>query len=157
MGDYYVMTTDHHAAEIFKDFFTYSTAPALHHSIHHSIYPLHITTASLYDTTAPPLYRSTALPLNHTTAPLLRHARAMGNDNPVVKGWQVFRDIEEAIRNMVLVLPLVNDLHNDAMRGRHWKQLAQACDVKSVDPSNPKFTLDDILCLKLHRRVDDGG
>ena len=86
---------------------------------------------------------------------ILKNLRAMGNDNPVMKGWQVFRDIEESIRNMGVVLPLMNDLHNPSMRPRHWAMLARTCSVKTIDPSNPKMQMNDIMQLNLHLFVDD--
>jgi dynein heavy chain len=86
---------------------------------------------------------------------ILKNLRFMGNENPVMKGWQVYRDIEEAIKNMVVVLPLMNELHNPSMRQRHWSMLATTCGVKTIDPGNPKFTLNDIMCLNLHLFVDD--
>ncbi|CAM9107555.1 unnamed protein product [Discosporangium mesarthrocarpum] len=86
---------------------------------------------------------------------ILKQLRKQGNDFPVVKGWQVYRDIEDAIKNMGVVLPLINDLHSDAMRVRHWKSLAKVCEVKSVDPSDAKFTMDDMMELKLHIHVED--
>lgn len=51
--------------------------------------------------------------------------RKMAAECPVVKGWTVYRSIEEAIKNMSVVLPLVNDLHSSAMRDRHWKGVAK--------------------------------
>lgn len=86
---------------------------------------------------------------------LLKHLRKQGNDFPVVKGWAVYRDIEDAIKNMGVVLPLINDLHSPAMRVRHWKSLAAVCEVKSVNPSDPKFTMDDMMQLNLHAHVED--
>lgn len=86
---------------------------------------------------------------------LLKQLRKQGNDFPVVKGWQVYRDIEDSIKNMGVVLPLINDLHSPAMRVRHWKSLATVCAVKSVNPSDPKFTMDDMMQLQLHSHVDD--
>ena len=86
---------------------------------------------------------------------MAKNLRAMGNDNPVMKGWQVFRDIEESIRNMGVVLPLMNDLHKPSMRPRHWAMLARTCSVKSIDPSNPKMQMNDIMQLNLHLFSDD--
>ena len=45
---------------------------------------------------------------------------------------------------------MVNDLHSDAMRDRHWTALARVCNVKVVDPSDTKFTLHDMIMLNLH-------
>lgn len=86
---------------------------------------------------------------------LLKQLRKQGSDFPVVKGWAVYRDIEDAIKNMGVVLPLINDLHSPAMRVRHWKSLAAVCEVKAVNPSDPKFTMDDMMQLNLHSHVED--
>ncbi|CAN0161161.1 unnamed protein product [Scytosiphon promiscuus] len=86
---------------------------------------------------------------------LLKQLRKQGNDYPVVKGWAVYRDIEDAIKNMGVVLPLINDLHSPAMRVRHWKSLAAVCEVKAVNPCDPKFTMDDMMQLNLHSHVED--
>lgn len=86
---------------------------------------------------------------------LLKQLRKQGSDFPVVKGWQVYRDIEDSIKNMGVVLPLINDLHSPAMRVRHWKSLAAVCEVKAVNPSDAKFTMDDMMQLNLHSHVED--
>jgi dynein heavy chain len=86
---------------------------------------------------------------------LLKYLRKMGNDFSVAKGWAVYRSIEETIKNMSIVLPLINDLHSNAMRDRHWKSLAKVCGVKSIDPNDPKFTFEDMIRLKLHEHTED--
>jgi dynein heavy chain, axonemal len=86
---------------------------------------------------------------------ILKQLRKAGNDAPTMKGWQVYRDIEDMIKDMGIVLPMINDLHSPAMRGRHWASLARVCHVKSVDPSDAKFTLDDMMALSLHKHVED--
>lgn len=86
---------------------------------------------------------------------LLRQLRKQGNDFPVVKGWQIYRDIEDSIKNIGVVLPLINDLHSPAIRVRHWKSLAEVCGVKTVNPNDPKFTMDDMMELNLHSHVED--
>jgi len=86
---------------------------------------------------------------------LLKYLRKMSNDTPVMKGWQVYRSIEDAIKNMSVVLPLVNSLHSEAMRDRHWKSLAKVCGVKNIDPNDPKFTFEDIVKLGVHLHAED--
>ena len=86
---------------------------------------------------------------------LLKNLRRMANDNPVVKGWVVYRSIEDAIKNMSVVLPLINSLHSPAMRDRHWKNLARICGVKNIDPNDPKFTFEDTVDLKVHEHAED--
>jgi dynein heavy chain len=86
---------------------------------------------------------------------LLKNLRKMGTDTPVVKGWVVYRSIEEMIKNMSVVLPLINELHSPAMRDRHWKNLAKVCGVKAIDPNDPKFTFEDTVALNVHQHTED--
>jgi len=86
---------------------------------------------------------------------LLKSLRKMANDTPVLKGWVVYRSIEDAIKNMSVLLPLVNELHSDAMRDRHWKSLAKVCNVKSIDPNDSKFTFEDIVKMGIHLHAED--
>ena len=72
-----------------------------------------------------------------------------------MKGWVAYRSIEDMIKNMSIVLPLVNELHSPAMRDRHWKRLAKVCGVKSIDPNDPKFTFEDTIALKVHEHTED--
>merc|ERR1711871_900825 len=41
------------------------------------------------------------------------------------------------------------------MRDRHWKSVAEVCNVKSVDPYDPKFTFEDIVKLKINEKAED--
>ncbi len=53
---------------------------------------------------------------------------------------------------MVVVLPLVNDLHSPSMRDRHWKALVVVTH-KPLD-KGPSFCLDDVISLGLHKHVE---
>jgi dynein heavy chain len=86
---------------------------------------------------------------------LMKNLRKMSAETPVVKGWVVYRNIEEMIKNMNIILPLINALHADSMRDRHWKSVATVCGVKSVDPYDPKFTFEDIIKLKVNEKAED--
>jgi dynein heavy chain len=81
--------------------------------------------------------------------------RKMAADNSVVKAWPVYRSIDDIIKTMSVVLPLINSLHSPAMRERHWKSLAKVCKVKSIDPNDPKFTFEDAIKLKLNEHSED--
>ena len=85
---------------------------------------------------------------------LLKSLKKMANETPIVKGWKCYRDIEDEIKNMNVLLPLINDLHSNAMRDRHWKGLARVCKVKSIEPHDPKFTFENCVKLKLHEYTD---
>ena len=85
---------------------------------------------------------------------LRKQLKERGASYPSMKGWQVYRDVDESMAVMATVLPLVHDLHSDAIRARHWAALARICNVRAVDPSDPKFTLRDMLLLGLHSHKD---
>jgi dynein heavy chain len=94
--------------------------------------------------------------LEDATKNILKEVRTQGNLNPMIKGWEVYRDIEKLVKDMAVVLPLVNSLHSPAMRDRHWKSLSTLCGLTSViDPDDKGFCLDDMLSLNLHTHVDD--
>ena len=81
--------------------------------------------------------------------------RKLGSNNPIAKGWQVYRDIEASIKNMATVLPLIHELHSPAMCDRHWKSLATVTGARDVNPKDPKFCLADLLSLQLHEHTED--
>jgi len=85
---------------------------------------------------------------------LRKQLKERGNTFAAIKGWQVYRDIDDMMAIMSVALPLVNDLHSEAMRPRHWSSLARVCNVKLVDPSDKKFTLDDMMMLNLHEHKE---
>jgi dynein heavy chain len=94
--------------------------------------------------------------LEDATKSILKDVRTQGNLNPMIKGWEVYRDVEKMVKDMAVVLPLVNALHSPAMRDRHWKGLSTICNLSSViDPDDKGFCLDDMLSLNLHTHVDD--
>jgi dynein heavy chain len=81
-----------------------------------------------------------------------------GVSNPQSRGWEIFKKTAQQIKNMGIVLPLINDLHSDAMRPRHWLQLGNVARSQSdLDPNNPKFCLGNLIDLSLHLYVDAVG
>lgn len=85
---------------------------------------------------------------------LRKQLKDRGNTFVVIKGWQVYRDIDDMMAIMNVALPLVNDLHSEAMRSRHWSSLARVCNVKLVNPADKNFTLDDMMTLNLHEHKE---
>ena len=64
------------------------------------------------------------LPATHsTTCAALAPALPLPGPALQVRGYEVYRLLEEKVRAMVLALPLVQDLHHPAMRDRHWSLL----------------------------------
>ena len=74
------------------------------------------------------------------------------------RSWEIFKKTTQQIKNMATVLPLVNDLHSESMRSRHWMQLGNATKAQSeLDPTNPKFCMGNLLDLQLHQYVEQVG
>ncbi len=93
--------------------------------------------------------------LENESKAILKQLRQIGNENPVTKTWQVYRDIEGNINDTATVLFLLNDLHSPAIRERHWCALAKVCGVATVDPTTGSFNLGNIMKLNLHEHVED--
>eukprot|EP01052_Picozoa_sp_SAG31_P009142 SAG31_NODE_475_length_15172_cov_4.834273_2_plen_742_part_00 len=69
-----------------------------------------------------------------------------------VKNWNIFKGIEDTVKNMMTSLPLVSDLAHPSMRERHWKLLMKATGKNfTMDDS---FSLGDLLALGLHQFVE---
>ncbi|EQC33295.1 hypothetical protein SDRG_09276 [Saprolegnia diclina VS20] len=91
------------------------------------------------------------------TRNVTKQMKAESNENQIIKQWQTYKDTEQMVKNMATILPLINDLHSEAMQDRHWKALSSLCKVKAIDPKDPKFSFADLLKLELHLHVDDVG
>merc|ERR1719460_2612681 len=70
-----------------------------------------------------------------------------------VRGWKIYDWLQNVVKNMSTVLPLINDLHSDTMRDRHWKQLMTVTG-KSFE-KGPEFCFKDLLDLQLHHFAED--
>jgi len=81
--------------------------------------------------------------------------RTKGNETQIIKGWELYRQIENDIKNMSIILPLISELHNPSMRDRHWVQLAKVCGRDKVEPTDPKFTVGDMIEFDIHEKPDD--
>lgn len=81
--------------------------------------------------------------------------KQMGDAHPTMKAWAVYRTIDQRVRNMAAVLPLIAELHADAMRPRHWTQLSAVCKRREIPHTAPTFCLENVLELELHTHVDD--
>jgi dynein heavy chain len=67
--------------------------------------------------------------------------------------WGAYLELKAVVENMAVVLPLVHELHSQAMRERHWKSL-MAVTMTHFD-KGADFCLDDLLQLGLHRFVEE--
>jgi len=82
-------------------------------------------------------------------------SKTLAERDPIIKAWGVYKQIEDQIKNMKVTLPLIAQLHSDALRKRHWTRLAEICGVKNLDPEDPSFTLEEVFRLGLHKHGTD--
>ena len=92
--------------------------------------------------------------LEEANKKIMAELKKVGEMGAQVKAWGVFKDVEVMVKNMAVTLPLINELHSPSMRPRHWAQLANVCSVRELDPSDPKFCLEEMLALGLHRHAE---
>ena len=58
-----------------------------------------------------------------------------------MRNWDVYKTLYARVKNMAVVIPLISELHSEAMQERHWKTL------KNKWPSSqPVSSLICILC-----------
>ena len=50
-----------------------------------------------------------------------------GNDYPISKQWDSYRDVETDVKNMNILLPIIDELHAPEMRPSHWQNVAKIC------------------------------
>ncbi|CBZ32638.1 dynein heavy chain, putative [Leishmania donovani] len=73
-----------------------------------------------------------------------------------VKGWGVFKGVDETVRNMRTSLPLCDSLSSPSMRPRHWEELVRTTNQPgTIDPAAADFTLEKLFALGLHKYSED--
>ncbi|CAE8644925.1 unnamed protein product [Polarella glacialis] len=70
-----------------------------------------------------------------------------------LRSWPLYAWVQDEVHNMSTALPLVNELHNDTMRDRHWAML-MAVTKRSFD-KGPEFCFRHLLELELHHFSED--
>ncbi|CAG9311235.1 unnamed protein product [Blepharisma stoltei] len=71
-----------------------------------------------------------------------------------VRAWVGYSRLQDTVKNMATILPLINELHSPCMEPRHWRLLMQITG-KQINHTAPTFCLDDLLHLKLHAHEED--
>ena len=70
-----------------------------------------------------------------------------------IKRWGVWQSFREVLDQFRSTLPLIMDLKNKAMRGRHWASLKDHIS-KNFDPEADDFNLEKVYALGLHMFSD---
>jgi len=70
--------------------------------------------------------------------------------NKEIKNWKAFVALNERVKNMNTILPLISQLHSKFMQERHWRKLMRITQ-QTIAFSSPKFCLDDLIKLELYK------
>lgn len=73
-----------------------------------------------------------------------------------IRDEDCFKGLDAMVKNFLVSVPLVADLRSPAMRERHWEQLMSTTKV-TFDVKDPKFSLNDLLALELHKFEEEVG
>jgi len=74
--------------------------------------------------------------------------------NKDIKNYKAFMALNDRVKNMDTIRPLIQQLHSPFMQPRHWKKLNGVCG-KNVNRNDPKFCLSDIINLELYKFSED--
>ena len=79
---------------------------------------------------------------------------AQAPQNKEIKAWKSFLSLTDRVKNMTTILPLVSLLNSKDILDRHWKKLMITTN-KTIDFKSPKFCLDDLIQLELHKFAEE--
>ena len=75
--------------------------------------------------------------------------------NKVISKWRTFVSLNDRVKNMNTILPLISQLHSPFMQDRHWKKLMRVTE-QHIDHASPKFCLEDLIKLpKIKLRINE--
>lgn len=74
--------------------------------------------------------------------------------NKDIKNWKTFIALNERVKNMNTILPLINQLRSKFMMDRHWKKL-EVITGKTIDHKSPQFCLENLVELDLFKYSEE--
>ena len=74
--------------------------------------------------------------------------------NKEIKNWKSFVALNERVKNMNTILPLISQLHSKFMQERHWKKL-MGITQQNISFQSPSFCLDDLIKLELYKFAEE--
>lgn len=74
--------------------------------------------------------------------------------NKDIKNWKAFVALNERVKNMNTILPLIAQLHSKFMQERHWRKL-MAFTQQEIAFNSPKFCLEDLIKLHLYKYSEE--
>ena len=75
--------------------------------------------------------------------------------NKDIKSWRAFMALNERVKNMNIILPLIASLHSPYMLERHWRRLETKIVKKSIPFSSPSFCLADLISLEMQKVAEE--
>jgi len=74
--------------------------------------------------------------------------------NKEIKNWKAFVALNDRVKNMNTILPLISMLHSKFMQERHWKKLMTVTQ-KTIAFNSPVFCLEDLIKLELYKYAEE--
>lgn len=74
--------------------------------------------------------------------------------NKDIKNWKTFLALNDRVKNMNTILPLINSLRSPFMMDRHWKKL-ETITGKPVDQKSKTFCLENLVELDLFKYAEE--
>lgn len=74
--------------------------------------------------------------------------------NKEIKSYKSFMALNERVKQMGTILPLISQLHSKFMMPRHWQKLGRMCNTK-INFQSPQFCLEDLIKLELYKYAED--
>jgi len=74
--------------------------------------------------------------------------------NKIISKWRTFVALNDRVKNMNTILPLISQLHSPFMQDRHWKKLMRVTQ-QHIEHTSPKFCLEDLIKLHLYKYADE--
>jgi dynein heavy chain len=75
--------------------------------------------------------------------------------NKDIKNYRAFQALNERVKNMNTILPLIAQLHSPFMLERHWRRLESKIVKKPIPFKSEKFCLADLIQLELFKVGED--
>jgi len=83
-----------------------------------------------------------------------KQCNPMVPQNKIISKWRSFVALNDRVKNMNTILPLISQLHSEFMMPRHWKKLMRVTDMH-IDHANPKFCMEDLIKLHLYKFAEE--
>ena len=74
--------------------------------------------------------------------------------NKDIRNYRAFSALNERVKNMSTILPLISQLHSKFILERHWRKL-EVITQQNIKFDSPTFCMEDLIKLELYRFSED--